>query len=159
MATAGTYPANTFALEYLVEACATSGLRSIVEVGVGHGTAVDVLVGAGLDVTGFDRDPVMVETSRRAMVDAGQDSARVSLGDMEDPSSYVQVREAAPFDALLGLGILPTALDEAMRAAREAHQQMLGRSSRNLGLQQGRGFIKTPPYRKASFMMYIHRSC
>lgn len=39
------------------------------------------------------------------------------------------------------------------------HQQMLGRSSRNLGLQQGRGFIKTPPYRKASFMMYIHRSC
>ncbi len=117
MATAGSYPANTFALEYLVDACGANGLRSIVEVGVGHGTAVDVLVGAGLDVTGFDRDPAMVEASQAAMVAAGQDPARVSLGDVEDPASYAQVREQGPFDALLALGILPTAADEGRTLA------------------------------------------
>jgi SAM-dependent methyltransferase len=117
MATAGSYPANTFALEYLADACRRSGLRSIVEVGVGHGTAVDVLDGAGLEVTGFDRDPAMVEVSRAAMAAIGRDPGRVSLGDIEDPSSYAQVRDAGPFDALLGLGILPTARDEAQALA------------------------------------------
>ena len=117
MATAGSYPANTFALEYLVDACRRSGLRSIVEVGVGHGTAVDVLDDGGLEVTGFDRDPAMVEVSRAAMAAIGRDPDRVSLGDIEDPSSYAQVRDAGPFDALLGLGILPTARDEAQTLA------------------------------------------
>jgi hypothetical protein len=113
MVAAGSYPANTFALEYLVDACRSHGLRSIVEVGVGHGTAVDVLVGAGLDLTGFDRDPTMVEVSKGAMAAIGQDPARVSLADIEDSASLAQVRDAAPFDALLALGILPTAQDEA----------------------------------------------
>lgn len=117
MATAGSYPANTFALDYLLDACAARGLRSIVEVGVGHGTAVDVLAGAGLDITGFDRDPAMVEVSRGAMAAAGRDPARVSLGDIEDPASYADVREGGPFDALLALGILPTAQDEARTLA------------------------------------------
>ena len=113
MAVAGSYPANTYALEYLVEACAAAGLTRLVEVGVGHGTAIDVLTRAGLDVTGFDRDPAMVETSRQAMAAAGLDPDRASLGDIEDPASYRAVADAAPFDALLALGILPTATDEA----------------------------------------------
>lgn len=113
MITVGSYPANTFALEYLVDACAARGLRSILEVGVGHGTAVEVLVSAGLDVTGFDRDPAMVEASKDAMAAVGRDPALVSLGDIEDPASHPQVRAAAPYDALLALGILPTARDEA----------------------------------------------
>ena len=33
---------------------------------------------------------------------------------------------------------------------------MLGHLSRNLCLQQGRGFIKTPPDRKASMLKYIN---
>lgn len=117
MAAVGSYPANTFALEYLVDACRARGLRSIVEVGVGHGTAVDVLVGAGLDLTGFDRDPAMVEASRAAMTAAGRDPGQVSLGDIEDPATFAQVRDSAPFDALLALGILPTAQDESRTLA------------------------------------------
>ena len=113
MAVAGSYPANTYALEYLVEACAAAGLTRLVEVGVGHGTAIDVLTRAGLDITGFDRDPAMVETSRQAMAAAGLDPGRASLGDIEDPATYRAVADAAPFDALLALGILPTATDEA----------------------------------------------
>jgi len=113
MAVAGSYPANTYALEYLVEACAAAGLTRLVEVGVGHGTAIDVLTRAGLDITGFDRDPAMVETSRQAMAAAGLDPDRASLGDIEDPATYRAVADAAPFDALLALGILPTATDEA----------------------------------------------
>ena len=117
MATAGSYPANTFALEYLVDACADRGLRSLVEVGAGHGTAIDVLVDAGLEVTGFDRDPEMVAVSQQAMVAAGRDPGRISLGDIEDRASHASVVQAAPFDALLALGILPTAQDEAATLA------------------------------------------
>lgn len=111
MAAAGHYPANTFALEYLVEACAAHGLTRLLEIGSGHGTAVPVLAAAGLEVTGLDRDPQMVEASREAMAAAGQDAGRILLADIEDPASYRPVGDTGPYDAVLGLGILPTARD------------------------------------------------
>ncbi len=117
MATAGSYPANTFALEYLVDQCADNDLHRLVEVGVGHGTAVPVLAGAGLELTGFDRDPEMVAVSRRAMELAGLDPERISLGDIEEATSHAAVAAHGPFDALLALGILPTARDEEQTLA------------------------------------------
>lgn len=112
MAVAGAYPANTFALEYLLSACRENDLRTIAEIGVGHGTAIPVLADAGLTISGIDRDASWVEVSQAAMTAAGQDPARVSLGDLEDPATYAGLAADGPYDALLGLGILPTAHDE-----------------------------------------------
>ena len=112
MATAGHYPANTFALQYLLNTCSEHGLRRVLEVGIGHGTAVAPLAAAGLEITGLDRDPEMVEVSRQAMADAGQDPDRVVLADIEDPMTYPDVMRGGPYDAILGLGIMPTARNE-----------------------------------------------
>jgi len=51
------------------------------------------------------------------MAAVGRDPGQVGLGDIEDPATYAQVRDAAPFDGLLVLGILPTAQDEAATLA------------------------------------------
>jgi len=112
MATAGSYPANDFALDHVLDVCREQGFTRILEIGVGHGKAVPVLAAAGLEITGLDRNPEMVEVSRAAMVAAGQDPDRIILGDFEDPAVVAAVVEQGPFDAVLGLGILPTALDE-----------------------------------------------
>ena len=113
MAAAGHYPANTFALQYLLNTCAAQGLHRVLEIGVGHGTAVAPLAAAGLEITGLDRDPEMVEVSRQAMADAGQDPDRIILADIEDPLAYGEVMRGGPYDAILGLGIMPTARNEA----------------------------------------------
>jgi hypothetical protein len=55
----------------------------------------------------------MVERSRQAMAEAGQDPDRVVLADIEDPMSYADVMRNGPYDAILGLGIMPTARNEA----------------------------------------------
>lgn len=112
MATAGSYPANDFALDHVLDVCREQGFTRILEIGVGHGKAVPVLAGAGLEITGVDRNPEMVEVSRAAMVAVGQDPDRITLGDIEDPAVVASLLEQGPFDAVLGLGILPTAVDE-----------------------------------------------
>lgn len=108
MPEAGHYPANDAALAYLLATCSQHGLRRILEVGSGHGSAIGVLAGAGLEVTGIDRDPAMVEQSRAAMAEAGQDPDRIHHADIEDPSTYLPVLARGPYDVVLGLGIMPT---------------------------------------------------
>lgn len=106
------YPANHFALQYVLNALAARPAPTLVEVGTGHATALAPLIRAGVDVRGFDIDPDLVARGREQMGALGQDPESVTVGDIEDPVSYATVLRDGPFDALLALGILPNVANE-----------------------------------------------
>jgi SAM-dependent methyltransferase len=107
------YPANHFAFQAILPALADLGATRVLEVGIGDGNAVPLLVGAGLDLTGFDIDPVRVERSRERLVEYGLSGDAASWGDIEDATSYVTVQANAGFDALVAMGVLPHVHREA----------------------------------------------
>lgn len=101
------YPANHFAFRHVLAVLADTSTTSLVEVGVGMGGAIALFTGHGLAFAGFDRDVACVESSRKELLDAGQDPDRIILADLEDPQSYAGLPGAGSFDALIGMGVLP----------------------------------------------------
>ncbi len=103
----GGYPANHFAFRQVLNALHDQDARSMVEVGVGQGRAIDIYTAAGIDVFGFDNDPKMVEMSSAVMAAAGLPSDRISWGDIQDSVSLSGIRRQGPYDSLLAMGVLP----------------------------------------------------
>lgn len=106
------YPANHFALQQVLNVLQENGLTRVLEVGIGHGNAIPVLAGAGLEVTGLEIRDDLVAASRARMVEHGRPAEAVIWGDIEDAASYPALRRQADFDALLALGVLPHAHQE-----------------------------------------------
>lgn len=107
------YPANHFALQYVLNALADRPQPTLVEVGTGHATALEPLIRAGIEVSGFDIDPSVVPVARETMAALGRDPESVTVGDIEDPVSYATVLRDGPYDALLALGVLPNVANES----------------------------------------------
>ena len=105
------YPANHFAFRHvfaaLPEALPEATGLSLVEIGVGMGRAIPLFTGNGLTFAGFDRDAVCVESSKKELLEAGQDPDRIILADLEDPASYANLPGAGSFDVLIAMGVLP----------------------------------------------------
>lgn len=111
------YPANAFAFRYVTRTAEDSGARSLVEVGVGLGNALDTFSSAGLDVYGFDNKPEMVATSREKAAALGIPADRFSVGALEDASTFSEVSAQGPFDLLVAMGVLPHIPEAQPRAA------------------------------------------
>lgn len=101
------YPANHFAFRHVLAALPDPAGLSLIEVGVGMGRAIALFAGNGLTISGFDRDPACVESSKRELVEAGQDPDRIIWADLEDPASYADLPGAGTFDVLIAMGVLP----------------------------------------------------
>src|SRR6266852_2849384 len=67
------YPANYFRLQLLLNTFVSNGVKRVIEVGVGEGTPLATLGGAGLDIWGFDLSSEMVRRSQERMRDNGMD--------------------------------------------------------------------------------------
>lgn len=101
------YPANHFAFQQMLNVLTEEGAGSVLEVGIGHGNAIPLLAEAGLEVSGVEIDDTLVAKSRDRMVAEGLDPERVVWGDIQDSTTYPAIRRAAPFDALIAMGVLP----------------------------------------------------
>ena len=105
------YPANHFAFRHvfaaLPEALPEATGLSLVEIGVGMGRAIPLFTGNGLTFAGFDRDAACVESSKKELLEAGQDPDRIILADLEDPASYANLPGAGSFDVIIAMGVLP----------------------------------------------------
>ena len=101
------YPANHFAFQSILPVLAESGAKRVLEVGIGHGSAIPILAGAGLEVTGLEIAADRVEQSRTQMAEYGLNPDAVVLGDIEDATSYIALQSLPAFDALVALGVLP----------------------------------------------------
>jgi 2-polyprenyl-3-methyl-5-hydroxy-6-metoxy-1,4-benzoquinol methylase len=110
MAMAIDYPANDFAFDIAIPAMHADGAQRIVEVGIGHGNAIQRLTESGFDLVGFDHDPDRVAQSRARMAEVSKDPEGVLLADINDPSSYADL--GTGFDGLVALGVLPHVSDE-----------------------------------------------
>lgn len=104
---AGGYPANHFAFRQILNVLHDNGAQRMVEIGVGQGRAIPIFTEAGIEVFGVDIDPVMVENSAAVLNELGLPADRASWGDIEDSVSLSAIRQEAPFDALLAMGVLP----------------------------------------------------
>jgi len=101
------YPANHFAFRHVFAALPDPAGLSMVEVGVGMGRAIPLFAENGLTFAGFDRDAACVESSKKELLEAGQDPDRIILADLEDPASYADLPGAGSFDVLIAMGVLP----------------------------------------------------
>ena len=101
------YPANHFAFQQMLNVLAEEGAERVLEVGIGHGFAIPVLAGAGLQVAGLEINDLLVEKSRSRMTELGLDAQSVWWGDIQDSTTYPAIRRDAPFDALIAMGVLP----------------------------------------------------
>jgi SAM-dependent methyltransferase len=101
------YPANHFAFRHVFAALPDPAGLSLVEVGVGMGRAIALFTGNGLTFAGFDRDAACVESSKKELLEAGQDPDRIIVADLEDPASYAELPGAGSFDVLIAMGVLP----------------------------------------------------
>jgi hypothetical protein len=103
------YPANDFAFDIAIPAMQSDQAERIIEVGIGHGSAIKRLTESGFDVVGFDNRPDRVDESRARMAELGLGEERVLEADIVDPQSYAQLGDG--FGGLVALGVLPYADD------------------------------------------------
>jgi 2-polyprenyl-3-methyl-5-hydroxy-6-metoxy-1,4-benzoquinol methylase len=101
------YPANYFRLQVLLNSFIAKGIKRVIEVGVGEGTPLVTLGKAGIDVWGFDISKEMVEKSKRTMQENGMNSDHIFWGDVQDPTTYVQILRDGLFDGLMAMGVMP----------------------------------------------------
>jgi hypothetical protein len=104
------YPANDFAFNIAIPAMQSDSAARIIEVGIGHGNAIQRLTESGFDLVGFDNRPDRVDESRARMTDLSLGVERVLEADITVPASYAQFGDG--FDGLVALGVLPHVDDE-----------------------------------------------
>jgi len=103
----GGYPANHFAFQPILNLLHDQGATSLLEVGIGHGNAIQFFHAAGLDMWGVEIDQELVAKSKATMERWGLPADHVVWGDVEDAMSLTGIRRAGPFDAVLAMGVLP----------------------------------------------------
>jgi 2-polyprenyl-3-methyl-5-hydroxy-6-metoxy-1,4-benzoquinol methylase len=101
------YPANYFRLQSLVNSFVRSGVKRVLEVGVGEGTPLVTLGKVGMDVWGFDLSEKMVERARTNFEEAGLDPGRISWGDIQDSLTFAHLLQGGLFDGVLAMGVMP----------------------------------------------------
>jgi 2-polyprenyl-3-methyl-5-hydroxy-6-metoxy-1,4-benzoquinol methylase len=101
------YPQNYYRLQWLVQRLATSGARSVYEVGTGEGTPLATLSRMGFEVAGCDISENMVKHTRQRLKEAGADPQRVHWGDIEDSMSVADQLSRGRHDALFAFGVMP----------------------------------------------------
>lgn len=106
------YPANYFRLKHLKKSFSEQGIQNVIEVGVGEGTPLTELGKLGMKVSGFDISSEMVLASRANMKNAGFDSERIILADIQNSESYNAILKFGPFDGLLAMGVMPHVKDD-----------------------------------------------
>lgn len=117
----GGYPANHFAFRQVLNVMHERGVKRLLEVGVGSGTAIPIFEAAGVEISGFDNNPEMVEKSRTAMRDWKLPKRRIAWGDIEDSVSLSPWRTQDPFDAILAMGVLPHVTHERVALENMRH--------------------------------------
>jgi hypothetical protein len=83
------------------------GASSLLEVGIGHGNAIQFFHAAALQMWGVEINEDLVAKSKATMERWGLPTDRVVWGDIEDAMSLTGIRRAGPFDAVLAMGVLP----------------------------------------------------
>lgn len=106
------YPANHFAFIKARQHFATNNVKSLIEVGVGHGFAIPVFTAEGIEMAGFDNKPDLVRESQEQALEYGQDPDQFIVADIEDPSTYEKLSGVGEFDALVAMGVLPHVSDD-----------------------------------------------
>ena len=101
------YPANDFAFRHVLKTFPESAQLSIMEIGVGHGGAIPLFAGNGYAFAGIDRDADCVESSKRELRAAGQDSNRIVQADLEDANSLSTITGGGTYDVLIAMGVFP----------------------------------------------------
>lgn len=101
------YPANHFAFQQVLNVLHDQGASRLLEVGIGHGFAIQFFHGAGLDIWGVEINEELVAKSRATMERWGLNADQVVWGDIEDAMSISGIRRQGPFDAVLAMGVLP----------------------------------------------------
>ena len=105
--TSGSYPANYFCLQLILNSFITTGIQRVIEVGVGEGTPLVTLGKAGVDVWGFDISRGMVEKAKQTMQENDMNPEHVFWGDIQDPNTYVQALSHGLFDGLIATTVMP----------------------------------------------------
>lgn len=101
------YPANHFAFIKARKRFAQNKVKTLIEVGVGHGFAIPVFTAEGITMAGFDNKPELVLESKEAAIEFGQDPNQFIEADIEKPESYAGLAGVGQFDALVAMGVLP----------------------------------------------------
>lgn len=101
------YPANYFRLQLLLNTFVSTGVKRVIEVGVGEGTPLATLGNAGFDIWGFDLSPAMVQLSQDRMRENDMDPDHIFQGDIQDPVTYAAAFKHGRFDALMAMGVMP----------------------------------------------------
>lgn len=106
------YPANHFAFIKARQHFSVNNVKSLVEVGVGHGYAIPVFTAEGIEMAGFDNKPELVVESKERALEYGQDPDQFIDADIENPSTYENLAGVGEFDALVAMGVLPHVSDD-----------------------------------------------
>ena len=101
------YPANYFRMQMLINSFIENSLKRVVEIGVGEGTPLANLLKGGIDVSGIDISHKMVEKSKQNIKKYGGNEDQIIWGDIQDPSTYVDLLRNGKFDGLIAMGIMP----------------------------------------------------
>jgi SAM-dependent methyltransferase len=108
------YPSNYFRLQLVQRLLADAGAESVYELGVGDGTPLVTIAGAGLRVAGNDISPEMVKVARANLESHGLDPAAIAHLDVQDAGAMTAEHErAGTFDAVMALGVIPHVADDA----------------------------------------------
>lgn len=101
------YPANEAAFRHVLDAAGELRAGSIIEAGIGTGTALGTWHRAGMTIAGFDNDPACVAAARARMAELGLDPAPVLLADARDAASLAGVPTAGQADVCVAMGVAP----------------------------------------------------
>ena len=101
------YPANYFRLQLLINSFCEKKVERIIEVGVGEGTPLLTLAKAGIEPFGFDISEQMVNASKDNFKSSGLNPENIIWGDIQDPTTYVDLLRNGQYDALLAMGVMP----------------------------------------------------
>lgn len=101
------YPANYFRMQLLINSFVENDLKKVIEVGVGEGTPLANLLKSGIDVSGFDIGHEMVKKAKQNIKKYGGNEDQIVWGDIQDPSTYVDLLRNGKFDGLIAMGVMP----------------------------------------------------
>jgi SAM-dependent methyltransferase len=102
------YPANAIRLQLILDRLNGGDAKTLLDVGCGSGGPLLTFLESGLDASGFDFSPRMVEHGQELLRAKGQDPTRCFQADLERRDTL----PARAFDAVVATGVFPHNLDD-----------------------------------------------